>query len=459
MRLRRLCLPLLPLCLAAACGGGHSTNASSRSPAGSMQVVLDTAAGSPALAQVQVAGALLVRSDGMPTANLLAAGTMLTIADPGGEPDGIRLDHVPPGTYRELHLVIAPGSGSALQADGSLVPLDVGAVDVVIPLDEDVVHDGTQVTWLALRHLGNVNLAPAPNGRAFWQPRLHGSAGGLALDGATVVVASVDPAGSSAAGTLACSEEGAVQVGFAPGAELLDEDGNHVANEHEFLHGMRGGDEMCVSGTVDATGGIVVDAARRCHGNTGPRLLGRIASIDLANTSFDIDLQAETRGRERVFLPGTTRVTIDAAHAPIHFSHTLRTLQLADLRVGDLAKVTYTSRSATKVTATEIEITSHNGHPCQPRIDGIVVSVDPTVPKIVVGPAGNDPLQVNGQVVQSIDVQVPAGTRIERRGAHGGATLIGLNGINAGTDRIWIRGTPTGPTTVEADWVSVRSAR
>lgn len=80
----------------AACGGGGGGGATAGgnatpNQAGSVYVALDTATGSEALVQFQVAAVALNGADGSLTGNLLGTPQMVTFADPSGELDGLAL--------------------------------------------------------------------------------------------------------------------------------------------------------------------------------------------------------------------------------------------------------------------------------------------------------------------------------------------------------------------------------
>jgi hypothetical protein len=76
---------------------------------------------------------------------------------------------------------------------------------------------------------------------------------------------------------------------------------------------------------------------------------------------------------------------------------------------------------------------------------------------ITVVPRHDDPIFVNGVSVPQVDVVLTPGMRIVRRAEEGGGeTTILIDGVVPGQDRIWWRGTVTGPTTIAATRVRVR---
>lgn len=102
----------------------------------------------------------------------------------------------------------------------------------------------------------------------------------------------------------------------------------------------------------------------------------------------------------------------------------------ADLQQGARVKVEFSSRTGSDVTASEIDLSSRN----------------------------NDPLLVGGQSLTSVTLHVTANTFLFRKDRNGGGRgVIRLGQVVPGSDRIWFRGTVTGPGQVDADWVRVRT--
>lgn len=457
-RLRDLSILCLPILFTAACsgGGGGGAPANPAAPS-SVQLLLDPATGSDAFVEVQVAAAALQRPDGSFTGNLLPADVMLTIADPTGEPQGLLLPAVPAGTYRELHLMLVPGSASAVLQDGSRAGVDFASADLGIHFDVDVVHDGQASTWVAARHLGAASLQPGGNGRIVWMPQLGGgSAAGTPVSDATLRVLMVQ--NGTVVGGFAGTDDHGVHLEFEHGVELFDDHGQHVGDPAAFLGGLGAGSELCVSGMFDDHGGLRGQRVRHCfddRGGSGPRLLGRITDLDAVGGTFGMDVLAQTHHGERSFVGAPEHVVVHVGSASIHFSHTWAVLGFGDLLQGDLVKVRWSLRNGSDLTASEIEVESHGGMAASPEIEGRVSEVQLANQVIVVVPRGNDPLLVQGRAVARAEIHVGAATRIERHES-GSHTAIGLGDIVANGDRIWIRGTATGPDTVDADWIRVR---
>jgi hypothetical protein len=155
-------------------------------------------------------------------------------------------------------------------------------------------------------------------------------------------------------------------------------------------------------------------------------------------------------------------VEVLTANAQLHRPDHRVVLQFADLAPGQLAKVKVRSRQPVpgalpQIVASEVEITSGDGVPPQPEWHGRVQSVDLLTRTIVVERRNDDPIVIGGVSLQTVTVAVPVGTPIQRRERHGGGRFaIELSGVVAGQDRIWWRGTVTGPASVDATWVRVR---
>lgn len=449
-----LSVVLLPL---AACGhgGGSATGAVSPNGApGSVHVVLETATGSDALVQFQVAAVALERSDGSMTGNLLPSPEMVTFADPSGEIDGLTLANVPTGDYASLHFVVAPGSGVALYPDGRTAPVGT-AVDLAVPLDSGLQHTATGRSWLCVGQNGS--LPPvAGAGNRDWTPTMSGRADGSSLTVDGVRIAAVQaPTMVAQVGVV---DDGALQVEFGAGCVFDD----HPVGRDDFLRRSARGDDLSCDGELHRDGRFVASRVRRGgHNNDGPRLLGRITELRPAASSFVLRVQAEVRRGGRRLLPVPEDVLVDASTARIHGSDHRRTFSFGDLVVGQLAKVEWSSRtprpgSLELVVAREIEVTS-GSVPMRPEWEGAVQGVDLVTNTIVVVPRGNDPIVVLGQSLTSVDVHVGVGVPIERRERNGpGRSSIGLPDILPGIDRIWWRGTVTGAAAIDASSVRVR---
>lgn len=441
----------------AACGGGGGAaaggNAAPGQP-GAVYVALDTATGSEALVQFQVAAVALERADGSLTGNLLGTPQMVTFADPSGELDGLALASVPTGDYDSVHLLIAPGSGIALYPNGTTAPVTLAA-DLEVPIADGLQHLATGRSWLAL---GQNGARPPAAGAALrqWQPAMSCRA-----DGSTQTLYGVRVAAVQAGGLVTqvgVVDDGALQVEFAAGCVFDD----HPRGADDFLRSSARGDDLALDGTLHRDGRFVASHVHRHgRGNDGPRLLGRITELRPATSSFVLHVLAEVRRGDRRLLPVPEDVLVDATAARIHHSDDRRVLGFADLQLEQLAKVEWTSRTPVVgdldlVVAREVEVTS-GSVPMRPEWEGAVQSVDLQARTIVVVPRGDDPIVIDGQSVTSADVHVGTELVIERRERRGGGrTTIGLDGVVAG-ERIWWRGTVTGPNAIDASWVRVRA--
>lgn len=443
----------------AACGGGGGGGApaggnAAPTQAGSVYVAVDTATGSEALVQFQVAAVALERADGSLTGNLLGTPQMVTFADPSGEVDGLALTNVPTGAYDAVHLLIAPGSGIALYPNGTTAPVTTVA-DLAVPIADGLQHLATGRSWLAL---GQNGARPPAAGAALrqWQPAMSGRVDGSAqtLDG--VRVAAVEAGGLVA--QVGAVDDGALQVEFAAGCAFDD----HARGADDFLRSSARGDDLHLDGTLHRDGRFVASHVHRHgRGNDGPRLLGRITELRPASSRFVLHVLAEVRRGDRRLLPVPEDVLVDAAAARLHHSDDRRVLAFADLQLEQLAKVEWASRTPVTgdldlVVAREVEVTSGSA-PMRPEWQGAVQSVDLQARTIVVVPRGDDPIVVEGESVTFVDVHVDTALAIEGRERRGGGrATIGLDGVVAGA-RIWWRGTVTGPNAIDASWMRVRA--
>lgn len=444
---------LSTLCLPGCSGGGGGSATPHQDAPGSVHIVLDTATGSDALVQFQVAAAALERSDGGVTGNLLPEPVLATGADPSGALDGLSLARVPGGNYRALHLVVAPGSGVARYADGSTLPVTLPTeLEVVFP--EPLRHAGQGRSWLAVGHVGTPPPAVAAGSRA-WSPSWSGRSEGSECEFADLRVAMV--ANGRVLAFAGLGDDGTLEVEFEAECEFED----HPGGRDDFLRGLARGEDLRVRGALGRDGRVRADRAQRGRRNDGPRLLGRIRELFPTTQSFRFEVQAEVRRGGRRTLTTPVDVLVDAAAARLHASDSRRVLTFSELQVDMLAKVEFTSRTPRTgeldlVVAREVEVAS-SAAPMQPEWEGSVQAVDGLSATITVAQRGNDPIVVQGQVVTQVAVHVGAGVPIERRARSGGGrSTIGLLDIVVG-ERIWWRGTVTGPASIEASMVRVRA--
>lgn len=439
----------------AACGAGDGGSTLPIDPApNTAQVTLDTAAGVDATIHAQVVAATLERTDGTLTGNLLPAPRMVTFADPSGNADGIALRNYPPASYRRLHLVTAPGSCTATARDGSRTQIDLIDTTVAIEFETVVVHRSGH-RWLIARHGVFAPLTPT-NGRLGWNPTLiGGNAAGTALPATCITVTSV--VNDSIYGTFAGDESRRVLLQFELGSQLYDDRGL-ARSRLEFLRELAAGDELCVSGVVDDSGVLRGRRGHRSVRTDDPRYLGRITAIDTLTETFTMDVQALARRGARELLPIPESVDVRASHAVVRHGGSFRRSTFAELTIGDLVKVSWTSREGTTLSGREVEVTSRQGQPASPEFQGLVSQVDTSTNRITVVPRRDGSLILSGRPVDRLEVAVLPTTVLWRQARNGGErTTIGLTDIVAGHDRIWLRGTATGENTVDADWIRVRT--
>ncbi len=452
---------LLSLCLSAAFAAcsrsGDGSVASLTQTTGSVYVVVDTATGRDGIVQFQVGAAVFKRLDGTTTGNVLAIPSVVTFTDPSGELSGLQLKSVPTGEYDSLHLMLVPGSGTVLFADGSRLPLTSNA-DLEIPIADRLQHDATSNTWLAVGH-NFANTVLTTGTGLVWSPQLSGR-----IDGSTHEVDGLRPLlvdGDEVITTLPTAGDGVLYVEFAPTCTFADVDGPQGLTRAQFLRDLDREDDLRVIGEVRRDGRCVAEHARVSRRNDGPRLLGRIVELRPASTSFVLRVLAETRRGDRRRLDPPIDVLVMASDALIHRPNTREFLAFEHLLVGDLAKVKVRSRTEvpgglTEIVASEIEVPRRDGEPLRPEWQGQVQAVDLATRTIVVQPRG-EPIVINGESVPFARVRVGIDTPMQRRERNGpGRTAITLEQVVAGQDRIWWRGTVTGPATTAATWVRVR---
>lgn len=446
-------LVLLPFVLAASCGGSGGANGTTAPAPGSVLVTVDTATGSDALVQFQVDGAVLVYADGSTTPNLLRNPHMVRLADPTGAPDGLVLGDAPSGDYTELRLFVVPDSGSALQPSGTILPART-VVDLVVPITDGLQHTSLATSWLVIGHNGQ---APAVGSTADWLPQMTARADGASIALDDLDVAFVDhPAVVTRSGL---HQDAALRITFADDCVFTGSDDGAHTDPNRFLDNL-GDDQLRIKGDLRRDGRCVAREAHRSGRNDNPRLIGRILALEAATASFVMSVQAQNPRGGWVLDPAPERVRIDASRARLHRPNH-QPIQFSALQLNHLVKVKWISRSQPagelpRLVASEVEVVASPAA-MQPEWQGRVHAVDTVARTITVRPRNDDPIVVGGVSLSQVTLQVDDGTHIERRARHGnGRSNIQLGDIVPDADRIWWRGTVTGPTTIDATWVRVR---
>ncbi|MCR9244774.1 MAG: hypothetical protein NXI31_07065 [bacterium] len=449
------------LFLSAACSGGSDSSPTTTTSAGSgaVHVLLDTAAGSDAFVQGQVVAVTLEPTTGGSTPNLLDAPVEFTLTDPLGSAAGLVLREVASGSFAAVRLVIAPGSTSATYPNGARYPVTMPA-ELRITFDEPLAHDASGESWVVAGHYGAA--PPAGATAAFsWQPMLRAFADEVGVARSSLDVVLVESGGLTV--TDAAQREGRLWLTFEASSAFYDAAGNRYPDAAAFVAATTTGTQVDCKGRLSRTGTLRLDEIRQAPvtGNTRARLIGRITQIDVGAEVFWMDVFAEARrGESQTFLPLPSRARVDAANAELERPND-RYLAFNELQVGNLAKVEWHSRQPNQngiedVVAREVEVAPASGVGMRPEWQGRVDAVDLTLRTITVV-RRDRPLVVNGQVQSSIVVHVPTGLAIERRADRGGGrSMIGLDGVLPGQDRIWIRGRVTAASEVEANRLRVR---
>ncbi|MFY9346011.1 MAG: hypothetical protein WAT39_26205, partial [Planctomycetota bacterium] len=257
---------LLTVCLGlAACNsGGDQAGAAGAQRQPAVRVVVDTATNAGDLVQFQVAGARLVGEDGQTTGNLLAAPGLVTFTDPTAGAGGLVLAATPAGDYVQLRLLLVPGSGMLLAADGSATGLR-GPAEVSVPFADPFTPVANADTWLVIADDGS-QVVPTAAGPE-WQPRLIGR-----LD--TVPVA-IEATGALLLGDGTVAAEvpvvdGVVTVEFAPECAFGDELAGDGRERGMFLAGLGRDDELHLAGELRRDGRLRAVRAHRGRGHDGP---------------------------------------------------------------------------------------------------------------------------------------------------------------------------------------------
>lgn len=454
--LLRLVLPAATVL--AACSGGSGSSADQRTAAepGSVMVVLDTRAGDDTLVQFQVGAAALEDATGAVTPNVLREPDVVTFDDPTGEPSGLRLDRVPSGDYRALHLILVPGSGMALAGDGTVRPIG-GPADLRIEIASGLTHSALASSWLVVGH----DTAPLAGSTAapVWAPSLSARVGGDAVGFDELSLPVVNGAGVMTSAPAV--GDGRLQLDASAGCAYEDPDGQPYPDRAAFERDLDRSDELSADGMLTADGTIRCDRLRRAPRNDRVRLIGRVTSLDGMPGRFKFHIQATTRRSHRVILEIPEEiVVVIGQHARIE-TPSGRPLTTADIQVGRLAKLEWITRSQVPGALAEYEVcrivlpgAAHAE--MHPQWQGRVQSVDLTNETLVVVAREEHVLRVNGVAVPQLDVQVVAATEIERKPERGGPVPIRLADIVPGEDRIWLRGEVIGSQSVEARRIRVR---
>ncbi|MGK0518783.1 MAG: hypothetical protein ACJAUC_001476 [Planctomycetota bacterium] len=458
MRTLPILTALLSLLLAACGGGGGSNNPTNNTTANepsSVIVVIETQAGSEDFVQMHLAGASLEDAAGGLTDNLVAASRIITVGDPTGEPSGLRLGPAASGSYVALHLVMVPNSGIAIAPNGNSQPV-ANPIDVRIPITGGLQHTALAASWLVIGH-DTIPLAGPPSARS-WNPTMTARLDGSNLRLSELVFPVVN-AGLLAA-TATTVDNASVELACSSSCIYEDATGTVYASQAEFFANLSIDDDLVADGDLRRSGRIEATRLRRSSRSDQPRLIGSVLSIDPSTNSFEMLVVATRQNGNQTTLATPETAVIRAQGARVEASSgTLTTF--TSLTVGQFVKVKWLSQSAnngvTEYVAQEVEISSSNNISIQPEWEARVLSVDPANQVIVIAPRNNDPIVIQGASVAQAAVLITSTTLIERRqNQGGGSTIITLAEVQPGTDRIWIRGTAIGATTIEATRVRVR---
>lgn len=444
------------LCLAAllaACsgGGGGQQAADGTADAGSVMLVVDTAAGDETLVQFQVAGAVLEQASGATTGNVLAEVAIVTFDDPSGQASGVQLRDVPAGDYTAVHLVLAPGSGYSLAADGTAAAV-LGPVDLRIAIDGGLQHDARRASWLVVGH----DVAPLATiaGELRWNPVMsaRGDREPILLGGLTT------PVVTSSGVTVSAPELGSAPLFLEidEASTFEAEDGTPLDDQAAFLAELAEDEQIDVFGDLCRDGRVRAGRLRRCRGNDHPRLIGRIQSLDAEHQLFEMRVQALNAHGHHDILAESEDVVVRAIDAVIRRPNG-DALTFADLTVNQLVKVRWLARSTDGAgrdvfLAGDIEVPGHHSGALHPQWRGRVTSIDLVAGTFVMVPYGSHAIVIGDVAVSEVTVVVGADTTFEFDDVAG----TGLEDLVAGVSRVRVRGSVDDAGAIVADRVWVQ---
>lgn len=454
----------LPWLLLASCGGGGGGGAAApvdpQPPGGesAVHVLLDTSAGNTAFVQSEAISVQLRRADGSFTDNMLLSPRNVALASLSGETEAIELPIVPSGTYTELKIAFAPGTGEVQRDDGVRHSMELTALEISVPFEDSLQHRSTGESWISLRHAQNAPFANIGS-HHYWSPVFAGGpSADDSLRGSVVRVVAQDPDGHGFSGTIPGDDHGLVHVRLETESELYDHFGGRHTEHGSWLAGLGAGDEVQVSGTISQDGTVRGRRARHHATSNTPRLIGRITAVNGTARTLEFDVLSTMLHGDRSVLQTPEHTLVTVGNAAIHDSRTHTARTFADLQVNGCIKVEIASRSGNQVIAREIELESRDGAPQFPETEGMVSAVDLAAGTITIVPRHSDPLVVGGQQVTSATAHLASSALLFRKARSGGdRQQITLSSIVVGQDRIWVRGAVTGPALLEAEWVRVRT--
>ncbi|MCY2957842.1 MAG: hypothetical protein NT107_12475 [Planctomycetota bacterium] len=449
------------VCLLTGCGGGSgggSNTAPNPTGTAAVHLVIDTAAGDTAVVQSQLIGVTLQKADGTTTDNLLTSPSNIVLANPTGEPAAIELPLVAAGSYTALRVAFAGGTSTAQLADGSQIAVDLTATTMTFLLEDNLLHNQSQDSWVGLRHARPAALTGSGQHRS-WSPAMTAApAADDSLHGSAMRIVHVDSGQNSFSATLSGDDHGLVHASLSSGSELFDDHGDRHRERSTWLSGINADDEVIVSGTLRQDGSVEVRCARHHASSSSAKLLGRITAVDSLTTTLEVDVLGTALHGNRTILTQPDHISLTVGSARIHDSDTNLALSFSDLIVGGRIKVDPLSRNGAVVAAREIEVQSRNGAPQFPEIEGQVGAIDLATNTITVLPRNNDPLWIGGVSVASATVRISPTTIMFRKASGGNdRTPITLTAIVPAQDRIWIRGALAAEGFITADWLRVRA--
>lgn len=447
----------------AACGGGGAApagdtaaNATPLPASAPVQVVVDAAAGVAHTLQFDVAAAVLERRDGSVTGDLLGGVRTVTFAAPAGGARGFALTGAPAGEFTQLRLLLVPGTGLLVRADGTRAAVDAEPA-LAVPIAGALRIDGVAPAWLVVGSLGGDELVDG-GARALWRPQLAGR---------------LDEAGQSLTGLVPVAVDGTdlrtvwsghggvgLRLVFAFDTVFRDRLDPAIGGRNAFLANLDDGDEVAVDGVLLRDGTLHARSVRSSPRRVEPRLYGEIVAA--TGDTLRLRVDAEDLFDRLRCLPVAYEVDVALGGANLRELGQSSLLTPAACEPGRRAVVRPAARhwqaGSVHLDADEVELVPPAGAPLRLEWHARVVGVDLATGSLQVAAVPDVPLVVGGEALAGATVLCPEGCAILRRELIGhGQYAISLGGIVAGGDRVWWRGDPVGPGAVRATEVRVRS--
>lgn len=433
------------LALLSACSGSGNSTPGAGSGAAETVVLIDTSSTTDFALRATIVSAMFEDAAGNRSAPLLATPTSLLLADPAGTTEVLGLSAVAAGTWDALVLIY--DSAQSLDPTGGATNLSPSFGSLRVAFDDRVTIRSSGLQVLRVRHA----IAPATAGGLVTDLRAE-SATGSPVESMTVDVRAATSRASFGSGSTSD-----FQLEFESNADLSGPDGSSP-DASSWLASFSSGDRADLDGVFLSDDRFRIRrGSRRGDDSCDQKVYGTITDVDLLALTIDVAV-AFLRDDSRNTIPASGTRRFDIATARI-FEDASSSVSVprttADLMIGQFVEVEFCPGTPDR--AYEVEIEDGPGDDSRnPETEGRVVSIDLMSRTIQVAPRSDDPLIVGGISVSSAILDVPPSATLFRvfRGGRDPET-IALDQVSS-SDRIWFRGSVTGPQRVLADWVRVR---